>query len=113
MNTAPERGIAGLPINIHGPTANQVNTGKSQKNDNTGEVNTAKTSSGTESAGKDDVVEVSDRGQVLKAVEDRVLKMPDIDQEKVDRIRNAITNGEYKIDYDKLAAAFRRFETGL
>ncbi len=102
-----------MAINITGPTANQVNANKSQKNAAAETAETAKSANGTEAASSEDVVEVSDRAQVLKAVEDRIQQMPDIDQEKVDRIRNAITNGEYKIDYDKLAAAFRRFETGL
>lgn len=102
-----------MAININGPTQNQVGANKTQKNPETGSSGLSKSGNGTEPASSDDVVEVSDRARVLKAVESRVSQMPDIDQDKVDRIRNAISNGEYKIDYDKLAAAFRRFETGL
>lgn len=102
-----------MAININGPTSIQVNANKTQKNSGSDGLEGAKSTTGTEDAKSEDVVNVSDRAQVLKAVEDRIHQMPDIDQEKVDRIRNAITNGEYKIDYDKLAAAFRRFETGL
>jgi negative regulator of flagellin synthesis FlgM len=102
-----------MAININGPTQNQVGANKTQKNTGGPEGVNAKSGNGTETAYKDDVVEVSDRARVLKAVESRVNQMPDIDQDKVDRIRNAISNGEYKIDYDKLAAAFRRFENGL
>ena len=102
-----------MAININGPTATQVNANKSQKSTGTESSQSSAIAAGTEDAKSDDVVQVSDRAQVLKAVEDRIHQMPDIDQEKVDRIRNAITNGEYQIDYDKLAAAFRRFETGL
>ncbi|EAR09434.1 flagellar biosynthesis anti-sigma factor FlgM [Reinekea blandensis] len=103
-----------MPININGPTNTQVNANKTQKNADAESLANAKSGNGTESAKQsDDVVELSDRARVLKAVESRVNQMPDIDQDKVDRIRNAISNGEYQIDYDKLAAAFRRFETGL
>jgi negative regulator of flagellin synthesis FlgM len=102
-----------MAININGPTPNQVGANKSQKNTGPNEADAAKSGNGTEPAKSEDVVELSDRARVLKAVESRVSQMPDIDQDKVDRIRNAISNGEYKIDYDKLAAAFRRFETGL
>ncbi len=102
-----------MAININGPTPNQVGTNKTQKNVGNESVGKANNGNGTETASSEDVVELSDRARILKAVESRVHQMPDIDQEKVDRIRNAISNGEYKIDYDKLAAAFRRFETGL
>jgi negative regulator of flagellin synthesis FlgM len=102
-----------MAININGPTQNQVGANKTQKNNGSNEATDLKSGNGTKTASKDDVVEVSDRARVLKAVESRVSQMPDIDQDKVDRIRNAISNGEYKIDYDKLAAAFRRFENGL
>lgn len=102
-----------MAININGPSANQVNANKTQKNTASEAAPTAKSGNGTETASSEDMVELSDRARILKAVESRVTSMPDIDQEKVDRIRNAISNGEYKIDYDKLAAAFRRFETGL
>lgn len=102
-----------MAININGPMQNQVGANKTQKNAEAESSGLSKSGNGTESASSDDVVEVSDRGRILKAVESRVSQMPDIDQDKVDRIRNAISNGEYKIDYDKLAAAFRRFETGL
>ena len=102
-----------MAINITGPTTSQVNANKSQKNEAADVAAKAKSGNGTETASSEDKVELSDRARILKAVESRVSQMPDIDQEKVDRIRNAISNGEYKIDYDKLAAAFRRFETGL
>jgi len=102
-----------MAININGPSPTQVGANKSHKNDSAENVGVQKSGNGTENASSEDSVELSDRARVLKAVENRVSQLPDIDQDKVDSIRNAISNGEYKIDYDKLAAAFRRFETEL
>lgn len=102
-----------MAISINGPTGNQVGANKAQKSTETAKTADIKPNSGTDTASTEDVVELSDRARVLKAVETRIQQMPDIDQDKVDRIRNAISNGEYQIDYDKLAAAFRRFENGL
>lgn len=102
-----------MAININGPTSAQVSANKSQKNTASEETMLAKSGNGTETASSDEVVELSDRGRVMEALESSVQSMPDIDQEKVDQIRSAITNGEYEIDYDKLAAAFRRFENEL
>lgn len=108
-----------MAINLNGLTSGQTGSAKSR------EADTAQTSkkAGTERAeannksdsGKnaDDVVKLSDRAEVLRTVNSKVQQLPDIDQEKVDSIRNAIQNGDYSIDYNKLAAAFRRFESGL
>lgn len=102
-----------MAININGPGSTQVGTGKTQKNNEAATAEVKSSSAGTEAAKSDDVVQLSDKARVMKAVESRIQSMPEIDQEKVDRIRNAITNGEYNIDYEKLAAAFRRFESEL
>lgn len=108
-----------MAINLNGLSSGQTGSAKSRESDNAASTKKA----GTESAeavnksdsGKntDDVVKLSDRAEVLRTVNSKVQQLPDIDQEKVDRIRTAIQNGEYSIDYNKLAAAFRRFESGL
>ncbi len=102
-----------MAININGPTASAVGANKAQKSYGSENAAETKSGNGTESASSEDMVQLSDQGRVLKAAESQIKEMPDVDQDKVDRIRNAITSGEYTIDYDKLAAAFRRFETEL
>lgn len=101
-----------MPININGHSNLQVGANKTQKNEET-DIGVSKSGNGTVNADSNDSVQLSDQAQVLKSVEDRIQQMPDIDQDKVDKIRNAITNGDYNIDYDNLAAAFRRFESSL
>ncbi|MBU2862234.1 flagellar biosynthesis anti-sigma factor FlgM [Reinekea marina] len=102
-----------MPININGPTSTQVDPSKTRQSQSSNGVTPEKSGNGTESASTEDVVQLSDKARVMKAVESRIQNMPDVDQDKVDRIRNALSNGEYKIDFDKLADAFRRFESGL
>lgn len=102
-----------MAMNINGLPPGQSGTAKTRQNESAEQVKKAPEKTGTETASKDDVVELSDRAQVLRSVNSKMQNLPDIDQEKVDRIRTAIQNGDYKIDYDKLAAAFRRFESGL
>lgn len=103
-----------MAININGPTSGQSGTSKTRQSEaGNNEVKKDPAKTGTENAEKGDRVELSDRAQVLRDVSSKVQNMPDIDQEKVDRIKVAIENGDYKIDHDKLAAAFRRFESGL
>ncbi len=107
-----------MAINLNGLSTGQTGSAKSRESDNAATTKKA----GTESAeanksdnskSTDDVVKLSDRAEVLRTVNSKVQQLPDIDQEKVDRIRTAIQNGDYSIDYNKLAAAFRRFESGL
>lgn len=52
-----------------------------------------------------DRVELSSQVKNFKALEQEVKKMPEVDQAKVDRIKDAISNGEYSINYDRLADA--------
>lgn len=102
-----------MAININGPTSGQSGAPKARQSESGTEVNQETRKTGTENAQQQDRVELSDRAQVLRDVSSKVQHMPDIDQEKVDRIKTAIENGDYQIDHEKLAAAFRRFESGL
>lgn len=103
-----------MAINLNGvPPGQSGSTSKARQNESGSNVTSPTEKAGTDTAGKDDVVEFSDRAKVLKTASSRVEQMPDVDQEKIERIKTAITNGDYKIDHDKLAAAFRRFESGL
>lgn len=107
-----------MAINLNGLSTGQTGSAKSRESDNAATTKKAGTESAdakksNNSKSTDDVVKLSDRAEVLRTVNSKVQQLPDIDQEKVDRIRTAIQNGDYSIDYNKLAAAFRRFESGL
>lgn len=106
-----------MAINLNGLSTGQTGSAKSRESDNAATTSKAGTNSAANktdnSKSTDDVVKLSDRAEVLRTVNNKVQQLPDIDQEKVDRIRTAIQNGDYSIDYNKLAAAFRRFESGL
>lgn len=107
-----------MAINLNGLSTGQTGSAKSRESDNAATTKKAGTENAVinksdNSKSTDDVVKLSDRAEVLRTVSSKVQQLPDIDQEKVDRIRTAIQNGDYSIDYNKLAAAFRRFESGL
>lgn len=99
-----------MAMNIIGPGTNQLPANKTRGAES---MEASRANTGTDSAEEDGTVALSDRGRVLEALESRISNIPEIDQEKVDRIRNAISNGEYQIDHEKLAAAFQRFESEL
>ncbi len=60
-----------------------------------------------------DQVKLSSSSMNIQQIEAEVSKMPDVDDKTIDRIRNAIDNGEYKIDYQKLAGKMLDFEGKL
>lgn len=60
-----------------------------------------------------DQVKISSSSMNIQQIEAEVSKMPDVDDKTIDRIRNAIDSGEYKIDYQKLAGKMLDFEGKL
>lgn len=46
---------------------------------------------------------LSDMATRLQSLEAKLVDQPDIDQANVDRLREAITSGEYRIDPDSVA----------
>lgn len=65
-----------------------------------------------ESQPKDKVL-LSANTSSMRDIEADIKAMPVVDDAVVDKIRNAIENGEYKIDYDKLAGNMLSFEDNL
>jgi len=60
-----------------------------------------------------DQVKLSNGIKGIQQVEAEIRNMPEVDDATVDRIRAAIENGEYKIDYEKLAGKMLSFEDNL
>jgi negative regulator of flagellin synthesis FlgM len=60
-----------------------------------------------------DVVTITSSAAQLHAAERGLKAVPVVDQERVDRIRDAIQNGEYQIDPAKIADKFIRLESAL
>ncbi|MBQ0731793.1 MAG: flagellar biosynthesis anti-sigma factor FlgM [Oleispira antarctica] len=67
----------------------------------------------TSSVGSGDQVKLSSSSMNIQQIEAEVSKMPDVDDKTIDRIRSAIDNGEYKIDYQQLAGKMLDFEGKL
>lgn len=60
-----------------------------------------------------DVFTITSSAVHLQAAERRLKDVPVVDQERVERIRAAIQNGEYKIDPAKIADKILKLETAL
>lgn len=52
-----------------------------------------------------DNVNVSNDHQLLENVKQELAKVPDVDEQKVSFIRNALKNGTFELDFDKISEA--------
>lgn len=72
-------------------------------------------SAGSAPAGKttEDRVQLSAEAQTLKRLQDTVADLPAFDEAKVESIREAIAEGRYHVDPERLAARFMELESQL
>ena len=64
------------------------------------------------SVGKDSV-SLTPQAQQLNELQKKANDAPAVDQKKIDQLKKAIANGEYKVDPEKLAASIANFELKL
>lgn len=60
-----------------------------------------------------DQVRLSASSKSIQQIEAEINAMPEVNDATVERIRSAIENGDYKIDYEKLAGKMLDFEEHL
>lgn len=65
------------------------------------------------SSGFTDQVKLSASSKNIQQIEAEIKNLPDVDDSTVDRIRNAVSQGDYSIDYQKLAGKMLDFEDSL
>lgn len=58
-------------------------------------------------------VKLSPQSKSIQQIEAEVAKMPDIDNATVERIKGALANNEYKIDYERIAGKMIKFDSIL
>ena len=55
-------------------------------------------------------VKISHQSKSIRQIEAEVAKLPDIDDAAVERIKGALANNEYKIDYERLAGKMIKYD---
>lgn len=83
------------------------------RNEPSKSVSTAETGKNKDSVGVADQVNLSASSKSIQQVESQIRNMSEVDDATVERIRAAIQNGDYKIDYEKLAGKMLNFEERL
>lgn len=81
------------------------------KRDLTAETPRTTEGSAEQKAGMGDApVKLSDQAKQLKAIEERLKDLPEVDSERVASIRQSIADGSYKVDSERLAAKLLAIE---
>ena len=99
-----------MPDNI-----NDINTGRSQQSGDR-QVGTARrgddaSTSDDNSTSQNDTVSLTDMAAHLQSLEQELSAQPDVDQEHIDRVRSAISRGEYRVDSDRVADKMIDFDS--
>lgn len=101
--------MAGID-NIRSGQTLSTTTRSSVRNENT-------TTSGSDSAKKSsvaqDAVSLSSQGKAMGEMHNQMVSQPSFDQAKVAAIKEAIANGSYTVDPEKLADNMMKFEKEL
>ncbi|MFQ6370295.1 flagellar biosynthesis anti-sigma factor FlgM [Shewanella sp. YIC-542] len=61
----------------------------------------------------DDSIVVSAQAKQLQGMQNRIASMPDMDMQKIAEIKQAISEGRYKVDPEKLANNISLFENAM
>lgn len=91
-----------------GRSANVQNTERSGPSQSGASVDTSKANTSS-SAGES--VQLSPEAQRLQQASEQLSSQPSVDQERVAKLRQAIADGSYQIDSQRVAAKLLAFET--
>ncbi len=102
-----------MPININNLTGTTGNSSKTRGSDEAAKSNTTGPQDKPGAQAASDKVQISAEAKVMKKLESEIKSLPDIDQNKINRIKDALRSGQYQIDYDRLATAISKFDSEL
>ena len=98
-----------------------INSGRSQqpgdrktvtpRRDKDASASDDSSTSPTSPASHSDAVTLADMAAHLQSLEQELAAQPDIDQEHINRVRSAISSGEYRVDADRVADKMIDFDS--
>ena len=101
-------------MNINKMTGGVDNSQRSRADQAKSTQGPGQSSGGTQQAASfTDQVKLSSSSKSIQQIEAEIKSMPEVDDALVERIRTSIENGDYQIDYQKLAGKMLDFEENL
>ncbi|MGL5359113.1 MAG: flagellar biosynthesis anti-sigma factor FlgM [Shewanella sp.] len=103
-----------IDIKLNTGTTSQARPGVTKtSSDQTNSAQSAPVAARTSSSPKGDSVVITAQAQQLQGAQAKMTSLPEVDLTKVAAIKQAIAEGRYKIDPEKLAANIASFEAQL
>jgi negative regulator of flagellin synthesis FlgM len=99
-------------MNINNLTNGVGGGGQPRSTEKSGSSGSQTKAADTVNTSKTDV-SLSAQSKSIQQIEAEVAKMPDIDNATVERIKGALANNEYKIDYERIAGKMIKFDSIL
>jgi negative regulator of flagellin synthesis FlgM len=99
--------------NINGLSGIAGSASRSREQSKATDVDTAQTAANRPDKPSADQVELSSGARDLQNIESRIREMPDVNQERVAQIKEALRDGSYSVDPSRLAAKIVQFESSL
>ncbi len=86
---------------------------RSREHSQASDADTAKTAGSRPDKSSADQVELSPGARDLQNIESRIRELPDVNQERVAQIKEAIRDGNYQVDPSRLASKIAQFELDM
>lgn len=104
-----------MAININNLNTNQVQQKQQTqaKQELTQATNQAQNNKTQVKSASQDSVSITPQAKQLNELQKKASEGPSISQQKIDELKKAINDGDYKIDPEKLAASIANFEFKL
>jgi len=99
--------------NINGLSGIAGSASRSREQSKATDVDTAQTAANRPDKPSADQVELSPGARDLQNIESRIRELPDVNQERVTQIKEALRDGSYSVDPSRLAAKIVQFESSL
>lgn len=102
-----------MAIEITGLPQTSVKEGGAQKETNVVQQQGPQGQPATSNSASTDAVTLTEVSVKLQALEKNMSSIPVVDESRVERIKNAIESGEYKVNSTRTAEKFMQLETKL
>lgn len=109
FNRPSSAGAASSGRNTAAQSSERATAGSSTTNTNSSQANSFGASINTET----DNVQISPEAQQLQQVTEQIRQLPDADQGRIAKLKQAIADGSYQINSSRIAARMTAFESSL
>ena len=103
-----------MPIDLKQITTGHAGSeARRAKNSSDNSLADGKPGSVNNNIAQQDSVELSDKAQQVKSLLSDISSMPEVNQSRVEQLRNAIASGNFSVSADKIAGKMLALENGL